>query len=210
MDRRTALISFGTLAAGIAAGPARAAPPAAPGSRWAHYFPNFLLRTQDDEPVRFYDDLVKDRIVAINFMYVHCADGQCAPATANLVRVQQLLGERVGRDIFMYSITLDPANDTPALLKKYAGTFGVKPGWRFLTGEAPHIELLRRKLGFYDLDPAVDKDPSAHTGMLRFGNDQLNWWASCGTLLRPELIAKYILRVDWPPGAGPGRPAAEG
>jgi protein SCO1/2 len=201
MDRRDALGGLGALAAAVAAGPAGAA---APGSRWARYFPNFILRTQDDEPVRFYDDLVKEKIAVINFMYVHCADGQCAPATANLVTVQRMLGGRVGRDIFMYSVTLDPRNDTPPVLKKYAEVFAVKPGWLFLTGEETDIEVLRRKLGFYDLDPGVDRDPSTHTGMLRFGNDRMNWWASCPILLRPELVAKKILRVDWPPGMNRG------
>ena len=208
MDRRTALFSCGSLAAGLATGTAGAAAPAASASRWSGHFPNFMLRTQDDEPVRFYDDLVKGRIVVINFMYVHCADGQCAPATANLVKVQELLGERVGRDIFMYSITLDPENDTPTILKKYSEVFGVKAGWLFLTGEPREIEVLRRKLGFYDLDPEVDKDLSTHTGMLRFGNDQMSRWASCATMLRPELVAKYILRVDWPPGMRRGPASA--
>jgi protein SCO1/2 len=109
----------------------------------------------------------------------------------------------VGRDIFMYSITLDPESDTPRLLRKYAEVFGVKPGWLFLTGAPREIEVLRRRLGFYDPDPELDRDRSTHLGMLRYGNDRMNWWASCATLLRPELIAKYILRVDGPPGAGP-------
>lgn len=211
MDRRTALLSVGALAAaivpGMAAGPAGAAAPANPGSRWGSYFPNVALRTQDDRTVRFYDDLVKEKIVVINFMYAHCEDGLCVPTTANLVKVQQLLGGRVGRDIFMYSITLDPANDTPRILKKYAAAFGVGPGWLFLTGAPRDIAVLRRKLGFYDLDPAVDGERSTHLGMLRFGNDQMNWWASCATLLRPELVAKYILRVDWPPGVRRGTAA---
>lgn len=212
MDRRTALLSVGALAAaavpGVAARPAAAAVPAKSGSRWRGYFPNVALRTQDAQPVRFYDDLLKGKLVVINFMYAHCEDGLCVPTTANLVRVQRLLGARVGRDIFMYSITLDPAHDTPRILKKYAETFGVGPGWLFLTGGLRDIEVLRRKLGFYDLDPKVDGDRSTHLGMLRFGNEQMNWWASCATLLRPELTAKYILRVDWPPGVRRGLAAA--
>lgn len=165
-----------------------------------HRLPNPALLTHDGRVVRFYDDLVRDRIVLINFFYAHCEDGLCAPTTANLVRVQQLLGERVGRDIFMYSISLDPEHDTPPLLRKYAQAFGVGPGWLFLTAAPAELEPLRRGLGFYDLDPAIDRDPATHLGMLRFGNEAMNWWGSCATLLRPELVAKYVLRLDWPPG----------
>src|SRR5215216_4991293 len=71
------------------------------------YFPNFELTTHDGRKVHFYDDLIKDKIVVLNFMYVKC-EGICMPITTNLKRVQKLLGDRVGRDIFMYSITLKP------------------------------------------------------------------------------------------------------
>ena len=73
----------------------------------ARHFPNFELTTHEGKKVRFYDDLIKDKIVIINFMYANC-EGKCPPITRNLKRVQNLLGKRVGRDIFMYSITLKP------------------------------------------------------------------------------------------------------
>src|SRR5919106_2614817 len=82
------------------------------------YFPNFELTTHDGKKVHFYDDLIKDKIVVLNFMYVKC-EGICMPITMNLKRVQRLLGDRVGRDIFMYSITLKPEEDTPARLNEY-------------------------------------------------------------------------------------------
>src|SRR3954452_10233507 len=81
----------------------------------ARYFPNFELTTHEGKKVRFYDDLIKDKIVVINFMYAQC-EGICVPVTQNLKRVQNLLGKRVGRDIFMYSITLKPDEDTPEKL----------------------------------------------------------------------------------------------
>ena len=80
------------------------------------YFPNFELTTHEGKKVRFYDDLIKDKIVVINFMYANC-EGICIPITMNLKRVQNLLGDRVGRDIFMYSITLKPKEDTPRRLE---------------------------------------------------------------------------------------------
>src|SRR5207249_180041 len=90
-------------------------------------FPNIALTTHEGEQVRFYDDLVKDKFVTINMMYTTCK-AICPLTTANLVRVQKLLGDRVGSDLFMYSITLDPKQDTPEVLKEYAKTFGVEPG----------------------------------------------------------------------------------
>lgn len=90
-------------------------------------FPNVTLTTHEGKKVRFYDDLLKDKIVLINFMYVKC-DGTCPSTTANLLRVQKMLGGRVGRDIFMYSITLKPEEDTPEVLSRYARAYKTEPG----------------------------------------------------------------------------------
>src|ERR1043166_3016565 len=111
-------------------------------------------------------------------MYAKCK-GICVPTTANLVRVQQLLGTRVGADVFMYSITLEPAVDTPEDLARYAAANGVGPGWTFLTGAPADCELLRRRLGFTDPDPERDKDTTNHTGMVRYGNEPKHLWAAC-------------------------------
>jgi protein SCO1/2 len=167
----------------------------------ARYFPNVVLRTHEGREVRFYDDLIKNRIVVINFMYARCGDGTCPITTANLVQVQKLLGERVGRDIFMYSITLTPTHDTPAVLKAYAKTYGVGPGWEFLTGKPNDIELLRRKLGFTDPDPARDANRANHIGTLRYGNEPLQLWAACPGMANPAWIVKSISWVD-PNGPG--------
>src|SRR5262249_35699336 len=94
----------------------------------ARYFPNVALTTHEGRKVRFYDDLIKDKIVTINFMYADC-EGVCPGITANLVKVQRALGERVGRDIFMYSFTLKPEHDSPDVLKEYAEMHRAKPGW---------------------------------------------------------------------------------
>src|ERR1043165_9587367 len=88
------------------------------------YFPNVHLATHLGKTVRLYEDLVKDKIVTFNFFYATC-EGICVPITSNLVRVQALLGDRVGRDIFMYSITLKPKQDPPEVLREYAGRFKI-------------------------------------------------------------------------------------
>ena len=160
-------------------------------------FPNVTLTTHEGKKVKFYDDLMKDKIVLINFMYVRC-EGTCPGTTANLVKVQQLLGDRVGKDIFMYSITLKPEEDTPKDLAAYAKAYKVKPGWQFLTGNPKDIELLRQKLGFIDRDPVRDANKSNHIGMLRWGNEPHTLWAGCPASLAPSKIVKEIELVDWP------------
>lgn len=154
-------------------------------------FPNVKLLTQDGKEVRFYDDLIKDKIVTINFFYAKC-QGICPTVTANLAKAQKILGDRVGREIFMTSISLKPEHDTPAALREYADMFKAKPGWSFLTGKPADIELLRRSLGFTNLDPQLDKDTSQHIGNVRMGNEPLMLWAACPGMARPEFIAKSI------------------
>ena len=162
------------------------------------YLPNVELQTQDGKTVHFYDDLVKDKIVTLNFFYAKC-EGICPTVTANLARVQNILGEHVGQDVFMNSISLKPEHDTPAVLKEYAQMFKAKPGWTFLTGKPDDIELLRRSLGFTNLDPKLDKDKSQHIGNVRYGNEPLMLWAACPGMGSPEFLAKsisWVIRKD--------------
>jgi protein SCO1/2 len=130
-------------------------------------------------------------------MYVKC-EGTCPGTTANLVKVQKLLGDRVGKDIFMYSITLKPKEDTPKTLAEYAEAYKVGPGWQFLTGDPADIELLRRKLGFIDRDPVRDANKLNHVNMLRWGNEPHTLWAGCPASLAPSKIVKELSLVDWP------------
>jgi protein SCO1/2 len=158
------------------------------------YFTNVELRAHDGRTVRFYDDLLKGKIVLINFIYTECGD-ICPGMTQNLADVQKLLGDRVGRDVFMYSLTLQPEADTPERLKAYAETFDVKPGWLFLTGAPADIETLRRRLGFVDSDPVQDADLDQHIGIVRIGNEPLNRWVMAPALLRPEAFIQNLRLV---------------
>lgn len=161
----------------------------------ARYFPNFEVTTHEGKKVRFYDGLVKDKIVVINFMYAQC-EGICVPITRNLKRVQSLLGKRVGRDIFMYSISLKPEEDNPQKLKHYVQMHRIKPGWTFLTGKPDEIDTLRRKLGFSDSKAKLDKDLTNHIGMIRYGNEARQWWAMCPGQANPPWIVESILWMD--------------
>ncbi|MCO6055083.1 SCO family protein [Pseudomonas sp. MOB-449] len=157
--------------------------------------PNSLLHTHEGKVVRFYDDLIRGKVVAINMMYASCA-GICPTATANLLQVQKLLGARAGRDVFIYSISLEPELDTPQSLKAYAERYRIEPGWLFLTGTAASVEQVRYALGFYDPDPVIDADKSSHSGMLRIGNDAYDSWTMAPTQATPRQILATIDHVD--------------
>ena len=156
------------------------------------HLPNVMLTTHTGRQVRFYDDLVKDKKVVLNFMYVKC-EGVCVPVTSNLLRVQRRLEGRVGRDIFFYSTTLKPREDSWEVLRDYAKQRGVGSGWTFLTGAPADIDLLRRALGFAYSDPAEDADLSNHIGMLRFGVEPLARWAAVPGMANPEHIVRTLL-----------------
>ncbi len=124
----------------LQAGPASA-------SRWGRdYIPNWPVVTQDGKTVNFYDDLIKNKIVVVSFIYTSCKE-ICPLATARLSQVQDRLGDSVGRDVFLVSITVDPEHDTPEAMKKYAETFKAGPGWFFITGKPEYIHDIRYKLG---------------------------------------------------------------
>ncbi len=161
------------------------------------YFPNVTVETHDGERLKFYDDMIKDKKVLLNFFYAECV-GICPTVTANLAKVQRELGDRVGRDIFMYSLTLQPKHDTPKVLRDYADMHGIKPGWRLVTGTADDLELLRRSLGFVDPDPELDRDKNSHLGNLRYGNEPLMRWGACNPFSDIENILRAVQTIDRP------------
>jgi len=165
----------------------------AQNSRWgAGYFPNVELTTQDGKVVRFYDDLIKGKIVALDLIYTTCQYA-CPLETARMAQVQRLLGDRMGRDVFFYSITIDPEHDTPAVLKEYAEKYNAGPGWLFLTGKAEDIELISRKTGLYsEPDP---NNPDGHTPSLLVGNEVTGQWMRNSATDNPKFLARTI--GDW-------------
>lgn len=145
------------------------------GEVWgASYFPNVPLITHDGQRVRFFDDLIKDRVVAINFIYTSCPD-TCPMETARLLEVAELLGDRLGTDVFFYSITIDPAHDTQPVLEAFADNWGIPAGWKFLTGEQDDLVLLRTRLGVR-IEDVQSRDPAAHDINLVIGNQKTGRW----------------------------------
>ena len=167
-----------------------ATPAAADNSHWgANYFPNVPLITQDGKTVHFYDDMLKGKIVLINFIYTECGD-VCPLETAKLAQVSKLLGDRMGKDIFFYSISVDPKHDTPAVLKAYAKKFHAGPGWLFLTGKREDIDAVRKKIG---MAARPDEDPvTGHTTSLTLGNERQGQWMQDSSFDDPHFIAAMV------------------
>jgi protein SCO1/2 len=144
------------------------------GQWGSNYFPNYELTNQDGQTLHFYDDVIKGKVVAINFMYTSCED-VCPVETAKLREVQRRLGDRVGHDVFLYSISIDPEHDTPEVLKAYAKQFHAGPGWQFLTGKESEIKELQKRLGLY-IQSIQDIDPLDHNVSLVLGNETTGRW----------------------------------
>ncbi len=165
-------------------------PPAgsAAGKWGAEYFPNVPLITHEGKTVHFFDDLIAGKVVVVNFIYTSCPDA-CPLETAKLAEVHGLLGERVGQDVFMYSISIDPERDTPEVLRDYTERFQTGKGWTFLTGAKEDITFLRQKLGMIRSGEVKLSD---HTMSLLIGNQATGVWMKRSPMENPYLLATQI------------------
>ena len=185
--RQTLLAAIAVLAAAIASTP-RAAE-AQNQRRGADYFPNLPVVTQDGKTLKFYDDVIKDKIVLISFIYTNCPD-ICPLTTARIAQLEDQLGDMVGRDIFFVSMTADPERDTPERLKEFATAFDVGPGWLFLTGKPEDIRVINSKLG------DRSRKLSDHRNEIVLGNDRTGEWARDTVLGDFNSLVRTIRDVD--------------
>lgn len=159
-------------------------------ARWGkNYLPNVKVRSHDGKEFLFYDDLIKGKMVVINFIYTSCKD-VCSLSTARLAEVRKRLGDRVGRDIFMYSITLDPLVDGPETLARYASNFATGEGWLFLTGSVADIDSIRMKLG------ERSEIKANHRNGVVLGNDATGDWSRDSVFSDVGRLASTILSMD--------------
>jgi protein SCO1/2 len=128
---------------------------------------------------------MKGKVVAINSFFTTCA-GSCPVMAKTFSHVQEKLGKRMGRDVFLISITVDPTVDTQAKLKKYAAEWKARPGWTFLTGSEEEVDAALKKLGL-----SVE-DPSTHQNLILVGNDRTGLWKKLFGLAKPDEITSLI------------------
>ena len=152
------------------------------------YFTDVPLIDQDGKELRLYSDLIKGKIVIINSMFTSC-NSVCPPMTLNLQRIQDWLGDRLGKDVVILSLSVDPAVDSPQVLKAFAQKYKAKPGWHFLTGKKENIELALRKFGQY-----VESRDDHYTLML-IGNDRTNLWKKALGMARPDALIEVVESV---------------
>jgi len=150
--------------------------------------PDTSVYDQNGRRLRFYSDLVKGKTVAINFIFTTCTT-ICPPLTATFRRVQRDLGERVGKDIELISVSVDPVVDIPERLKSWAQKFHAGAGWTFVTGSQAEIDGLLVALG------AAVSDKNSHTPMVLIGNDRARFWTRAYGLASPDKLANIIIDV---------------
>jgi len=150
------------------------------------YFTNLELINQDGETVRFYDDVLKDKVVVINFIFTNC-EGACPLMTHKLTLVRDSLEGMIGDPIQFVSLSLDPARDTPAALKEFARTHHADhDGWVFLTGKPEHLDSIIKRLGQYT------EELEAHSTMMLAGNVNAAHWMKIQPRDQPPQIAEKL------------------
>ncbi|MDH3587421.1 MAG: SCO family protein [Gammaproteobacteria bacterium] len=162
------------------------------GSVWGKdYFPNYELTAHTGETLRFFDDVIEGKVVAVNFIFTSCKD-VCPMETARMASVYEILGDRVGSDVFFYSITIDPETDTVEVLRDYADRFGVNgDNWKFLTGNKEEIDTIRARFGLFG-DPEEEQDLSNHNINLMLGNQSTGQWVRRSPFENPYILANQL------------------
>ena len=127
------------------------------------------LVDQDGRPVQLYADLMKGKVVVIDAIFTTC-QGACPVMSRNFAKIQDWLGDRLGKEAYLISISVDPVTDTPAKLKEYASHFNARPGWYFLTGKPDDVAQVLKKLGQYT------EKPDDHLNLFLVGNDVTGLW----------------------------------
>ena len=153
--------------------------------------PDVPVLDQDGTPKRFYTDLVKDKVVAVNFVFTTCTT-ICPPMGANFAKLQKLLGERAGRDVHLISVSVDPGTDTPERMKAWGQKFGAGPGWTLVTGDRAEITRLLKSLGVFT--PNI----SDHSPLVLMGNDARHQWTRAYGLAAPAKLADLIVGMAAP------------
>jgi cytochrome oxidase Cu insertion factor (SCO1/SenC/PrrC family) len=147
--------------------------------------PDVEVLDQDGNALHFYTDLIKDKTVAINFIFTNCTT-ICPPLAATFARLQKEMGDKVGKDVHLISISVDPLTDTPERLKAWGAKFKAGPGWTFVTGEKAEMDRLLNALG-----AAVSKRED-HTPTVIIGNDGKNIWTRTYGLAKISQIVGVI------------------
>ena len=166
------------------------------------YFTNVELVNQDGETMRLYRDLLEDKVVVIDTIFTECT-GICPVMSKTFQKIQDHVGDRLGEDVHLISISVDPTNDTPEKLKEFAGKFDAREGWYFLTGPKANVDFALHKLGGYV------EDREAHTAVVIIGNESTGLWKKAMGLAPARDILPIVDSVLNDEGSNQGEPASD-
>jgi protein SCO1 len=152
------------------------------------YFTDVELVNQNGQKVRFYSDLIDGKIVIINSFFATCT-GVCPVMGGTFKKIQAALGDRIGKDVHLISISVDPENDTPAALRKYAKATNARPGWTFITGDKKNVEAALYKLGL------KTENKESHTPVVLIGNEPKGVWKKALGLAPSDDVIKLVNEV---------------
>lgn len=144
---------------------------------------------QNGKKLRFHTDLVKGKVVVISFIFTSCKY-MCTIVGEGVARLQAALGERVGRDVHLVSVSIDPVTDTPEKLKAWAARLRAKDGWTLVTGEKAEIDRLLKVL------TGGASGPRTHSPLLLIGNEAKNLWDEAYAFENPARLIQLIDRVS--------------
>lgn len=170
------------------AGPIGPNPSTRVAAKAQEYFTDVELVNQDGQKMRLYSDLLQGKTVIINSFFATC-QGSCLPITRNLEKVQEALGDRLGKDARIISISVDPTVDTPAELKAFGKKFHARPGWYFLTGPKENVEFVLKKLGQF----VADKQD--HYNIIIVGNERTGLWKKAFGLAKSDALVEVVESV---------------
>lgn len=149
------------------------------------YFSDTELVDQNNEPQRFYSDLMAGNVVVIDSMFTTCA-AVCPVMGQKMKAIQAAAGDRLGKDVVLISISVDPTNDTPAKLREYAKRYDARPGWYFLTGDEAAVHAVLAKLGF-----AVESKDD-HSTIMLMGNEKTGLWKKTNGLSSSDELVELF------------------
>jgi len=150
--------------------------------------PDLVLRDQEGRRVRFYSDLIKDKVVVLSFFYTSC-EFVCTMQGAAFSKLQTLLSERLGKSVHLISVTTDPKTDTPQQLKAWGTRYHAKPGWTLVTGEVAEMnKLLKQFTG----NPT---GKGMHAPVTFIGNDRRGVWIGAGGVSAPEQLLDLVVAI---------------
>ena len=153
-----------------------------------NYFTDVVLTDQNGKEVRLYSDLLAGKIVIINSFFATC-HGSCPVMGATFRKIQTALGDRLGRDVHLISISVDPETDTPERLRSYAKASSAEKGWHFVTGDKANVQQALHKLGL------LTETKETHTAVVLIGNEPKGVWKKAFGLASSDEIVKLVQEV---------------